>query len=145
MFQNENYYHIDYLGEAGITEICLSSLYNLIQTHTDFNTALLLTSDQNHALLLKDSTENYYIVRSGFTSGYLGEGPKGLAKALTILRKHQIETEEVVIPAKLLYKLNKSFLTDQDIDFIFQQESFVLSVYMTMFILSIAKSNKHQI
>lgn len=122
MFKTENYYHIDYLGEAGITETCLHSIYNLIQTHSDLNTALLLTNDQSHAFLLKDLTENYYIIRSGFTSGYPGEGPKGLAKALTILRKHQIDTEEVIIPAKLFNKLNKSSLTDQDIDFIFQQK-----------------------
>lgn len=122
MFKTENYYRIDYLGEAGITETCLYSLCDLIQIHSDLNTALLLTNDQSHAFLLKDLTENYYIIRSGFTSGYPGEGPNGLAKALTILRKHQIETEEVVIPAKLLNKLNKSSLTDQDIDFIFQQK-----------------------
>lgn len=49
-------------------------------------------------------------------------GPKGLAKALAILRKHEIDIEEVLIPSKLLKKLNKSLLTDQDIDFIFQQK-----------------------
>lgn len=122
MFKTENYYHIDYLGEAGITETCLHSIYNLIQTHSDLNTALLLTNDQSHAFLLKDLTENYYIIRSGFTSGYPGEGPKGLAKALTILRKHQIETEEITIPAKLMNKVNHSSLCDNDIDFIFREK-----------------------
>lgn len=122
MFKTENYYHIDYLGEAGITESCLYSLCNLIQTRSDISYALLLTNDQSHAFILKDLTENYYIIRSGFTSGYLGEGPKGLTKALTILRKHQIETEEVLISSKLVNKLNNSSLADQDLDFIFQQK-----------------------
>lgn len=77
----------------------------------------MLTSEQSHAFILKDATENYYIIRAGFTSGYLGEGPKGLAKALSVLEKHRIETEEILILTKLLNKLNSSSLSDQDIDF----------------------------
>lgn len=82
----------------------------------------MLTSEQSHAFILKDLTENYYVIRSGFTSGYSGEGLKGLAKALTLLSKHRIETEEVLIPKKFLNRLNGSSLIDQDIDFIFQQK-----------------------
>lgn len=122
MFKTENYYRVDYLGEVGITETCLLSLHNLIQTHADLSYALLLTSEQSHAFILKDLTENYYVIRSGFTSGYSGEGPKGLAKALALLSKHRIETEEILIPTKLLNRLNNSSLDDQDIDFIYQQK-----------------------
>ncbi|SDB92431.1 TIGR02391 family protein [Acinetobacter boissieri] len=122
MFKTENYYHIDYLAQAGVTETCLYSLCNLIQTNADLTDARLLTSEQSHAFIFKDQFDNYYIIRSGFSSGYPGEGPKGLAKALAILKKHQINIEEVPIPSKLLNKLNKSLLTDQDIDFIFQQK-----------------------
>lgn len=122
MFKTENYYHIDYLGQIGVTATCLYSLCNLIQTNADLTDARLLTSDQFHAFIFKDQFDYYYIIRSGFSSGYPGEGPKGLAKALAILKKHQIDIEEVFIPSKLLNKLNKSLLTDQDIDFIFQQK-----------------------
>ncbi|OTG74022.1 TIGR02391 family protein [Acinetobacter sp. ANC 4169] len=122
MFKTENYSHVDYLGEAGITQTCLFSLHNLIQTHADLSYALLLTSEQSHAFILKDSSENYYVIRAGFTSGYFGEGPKGLAIALSLLKRHQIETEEILVSTKLLNKLNSSSLSDQDIDFIFQQE-----------------------
>ena len=94
----------------------------MIQTHADLSYALLLTSEQSHAFILKDLTENYYVIRSGFTSCYSGEGPKGLAKALALLSKHRIETEEILIPTKLLNRLNNSSLNDQDIDFIFQQK-----------------------
>ncbi len=122
MFKTENYYHVDFLGEAGITETCLFRLHNLVQTQTDLSYALLLTSEQSHAFILKDTTENYYVIRSGFKSGYPGEGPKGLAKALALLNKHRIETEEALVSPKLLNKLNNSSLSDQDIDFIFQQK-----------------------
>lgn len=122
MFKSERYYHTDYLGEAGVTKTCLYSLCNLIQTNADLSYALLLTNDQSHGFILKDQSDSYYIIRSGFTSGYPGEGPKGLAKALTILNKHQIETEEVTIPAKLMNKVNNSSLCDNDIDFIFREK-----------------------
>ncbi|MCO8089637.1 TIGR02391 family protein [Acinetobacter indicus] len=105
-----------------MTETCLFSLHNLVQTHADLSYALLLTSEQSHAFILKDLTENYYMIRAGFTSGYLGEGPKGLAKALSLLEKHRIETEEILVSKKLLNRLNSSSLSDQDIDFIFQQK-----------------------
>lgn len=122
MFKSERYYHTNYLGEAGVTETCLYSLCNLIQTNTDLSYALLLTNDQSHGFILTDQSDSYYIIRSGFTSGYPGEGPKGLAKALTILNKHQIDTEEVMIPAKLMNKVNNSSLCDNDIDFIFREK-----------------------
>lgn len=122
MFKLERYYHTDYLGEAGVTETCLYSLCNLIQTNADLSYALLLTNDQSHALILRDQSDSYYIIRSGFTSGYPGEGPKGLAKALTILNKHQIDTEEILVTSKLISKLNNASLSDQDIDFIFREK-----------------------
>lgn len=122
MFKSENYYHTDYLGEAGVTETCLYSLFNLLQTHADLSYALLLTNNQFHAFIIKDKSNSYYIIRSGFTSGYPGEGPKGLVKALTILNKHQIETEEIVVTLKLMSKLNNSSLSDNDIDFIFKEK-----------------------
>lgn len=122
MFKTENFYHTNYLGKAGVTEASLYSLCSLIQTHEDLDYALLLTNDQTHAFILRDLTHNYYVIRSGFTSGYFGEGPKGLAKAMTLLGKHRIETEEILVSSKLLNKLNSSSLSDQDIDFIFQQK-----------------------
>lgn len=120
MFQTQNYYHIEYLGDAGITLSCLQSLCKTIQTHSDLTTALLLTNDQVHAFLLKDDSGTYYVIRSGFTSGYLGEGPKSLATALTLLNKHAIETEEILITPKMMNKLNNSSLNDNDIDLIFK-------------------------
>jgi len=121
MFKTENYYQIAYLGESGITHTCLIALFNLIQTHSNLSYALLLTSDQSHALILKDQNDSYYIIRAGFTSGYPGEGPKGLAIALAILDKHQIDTEEISITSKIMNKLNNSSLSDNDIDLIFKE------------------------
>lgn len=122
MFRTENYYHVEYIGTNGITHACLKSLCNLIQTNPDLSYALILTADQSHAIIITDESARYYIIRPGFTSGYSGEGPKGLAKALTIFNKHEIETEETLITTKMMNKLNNSSLSDNDIDIIFKQK-----------------------
>lgn len=122
LLRNENFYHIEYLGEKGITQRCLVSLGNLIQTNPNLTYALLLTNNQSHALIIKDIFESYFVIRSGFASGYSGEGAKGLATALSLLEKHQIETEEILVSSKILNKLNHSSLSDVNIDSLFSQE-----------------------
>lgn len=121
MFKTENYNHVQYIGESGITQTCLISLCNLIQAHSDLCYALVLTNDQSHAFIIKDESESYFVIRSGFSSGYPGEGPRGLATALSLLKKHNIETEEITITSKLMHKLNSSSLSDSDIHLIFKQ------------------------
>jgi hypothetical protein len=122
MFKTENYYHVEYWGNQGITQTCLMSLCNLIQTHSDLTYALLLTNEQTHAFIIKDGNESFYVIRSGFTSGYMGEGPRGLATALTLLKRHQIETEEILVSSKILRKTNNSTLNDSEIELLFKQE-----------------------
>jgi hypothetical protein len=122
MFKSENYYHVEYWGNQGITETCLMSLCNLIQTHSDLTYALLLTNEQTHAFIIKDENESFYVIRSGFTSGYMGEGPRGLATALTLLKRHEIETEEILVSSKILRRANNSTLNDSEIELLFKQE-----------------------
>lgn len=122
MFKTENYYHVEYWGNQGITQTCLMSLCNLIQTHSDLTYALLLTNEQTHALIIKDENESFFVIRSGFTSGYMGEGPRGLATALTLLKRHQIETEEILVSSKILRRANNSTLNDSEIELLFKQE-----------------------
>lgn len=122
MFKTENYYHVEYWGNQGITQTCLMSLCNLIQTHSDLTYALLLTNEQTHAFIIKDENESFYVIRSRFTSGYMGEGPRGLATALTLLKRHEIETEEILVSSKILRKTNNSTLNDSEIELLFKQE-----------------------
>lgn len=122
MFKTENYYHVEYWGNQGITQTGLMSLCNLIQTHSDLTYALLLTNAQTHAFIIKDENESFYVIRSGFTSGYIGEGPRGLATALTLLKRHQIETEEILVSSKILRRANNSTLNDSEIELLFKQE-----------------------
>ncbi|MFV5310990.1 hypothetical protein VXN68_02080 [Acinetobacter schindleri] len=87
-----------YLGTP-FTQDCLNALGFILQTNSVIEKALLLSFNQEHAYLI-NSAKNTYIIRSGFTSGYQGEGPKGLASSLQLLLKHNIEVEEIIITEK---------------------------------------------
>lgn len=104
---------IQYLGTP-YTQDCLEAIGFILQTQTYIEKALLLSCNQAHAYLIK-SHRNTYIIRSGFSSGYFGEGPKGLASSLQLLLKHNIAVEEINISEKLMKKVNHSSLSDADI------------------------------
>lgn len=57
-------------------------------------------------------------VKSGFRSGYLGEGPRGLAMALELLRQHSIDIEEFIVDERYFVRLGCSALLQSDIDLI---------------------------
>ena len=50
-------------------------------------------------------------VKSGFASGYGGEGPAALSYALQLLEAHGVELEEVEVSADLIERLDDSALT----------------------------------
>lgn len=93
----------------------LRSRWFLTTNSKKIEKALLLSSDQRHAYLIK-STKNTYIIRPGFSSGYSGEGPKGLASSLQLFLKHNVNVEEVNISKKLMKKVNHSSLSDADLE-----------------------------
>lgn len=111
---NQSSEEIQYLGTP-YTQDCLDAIGFILQTQQRIEKALLLSYDQSHAYLIK-SARNIYIIRSGFTSGYLGEGPKGLASSLQLFLKHNIEVVEIIITAKTMKKVNHSSLSDSDIE-----------------------------
>lgn len=121
MFKAINRYQIQYLGNDGITQYCLTAITDLLQTHSDFDAVILLSYEKQHAFIIKDHFEVFYAIRSGFTSGYSGEGPRGLATVLHGLEKHQMRVEEILVPQKIIQRLNQARLSDQDIDDIFSK------------------------
>lgn len=105
---------IQYLGTC-YTQDCLEALGFILQTQKNIKEAKLLSNNGYHAFLIL-SERNTYIIRSGFTSGYFGEGAKGLASALQLLLKHHFEIEEINISSKLMKRLNKASLSSTDVE-----------------------------
>lgn len=133
---------IQYLGTC-YTQDCLEALGFILQTQKNVKEAKLLSNNGYHAFLIL-SERNTYIIHSGFTSGYLGEGSKGLASALQLLLRHEVGVEEILITNTLMKKLNTASLNNQDIHKI-QVSKVVRPIEIYEYIYAIYKSTDYQI
>jgi hypothetical protein len=66
--------------------------------------------------LLKVGEGDLIAVKSGFSSGYSGEGPRTLSFVLEILQTHGIDIEELSVDCGMLARLDASALTAADVD-----------------------------
>lgn len=80
--------------------------------------AILLTCEWRHGFFLEAHDPEPIFIRCGFTSGYPGEGPAGLAIALHLFSRFEVDVEEILVSEGLLTRLNESRLTKADLRFI---------------------------
>lgn len=109
---------VQYHGEASTTRSCLKAIVRLIQGEQSIAEARLLTSGNFHAFLLRLHEGEKIVIKAGFSSGYGGEGPAGLATALQLMRRHGVEIEEVVVPIAMLERVGVNALTESDMAYI---------------------------
>lgn len=106
------------MGLPGISASCLDAVLRLVQYEDRIQHAKLLTAGGSHCLLLVLEGEEYVGVKSGFSSGYSGEGPRTLANVLRLLHACGAEIEEYKVPKALLDRIDASALTDSNLEFI---------------------------
>lgn len=107
---------IQYFGMNGITASCLTALVRSVSSDTAIKKAYLITFDHNHAFLIQDETDEVVAIKAGFTSGYPGEGPRGLADALALLERHRVDVEEYNVDSGFMERLSRSCLLQSDVD-----------------------------
>lgn len=107
---------IQYMGLPGISRSCKHAVHRLLMAGDRITQAWLLTADHTHAFLLHLEPQELIAVKSGFSSGYAGEGPGTLADTLAVLEKFGAEIEEITVNAALLQRLDASALTQGDLD-----------------------------
>ena len=107
---------IQYLGNPNVTQMCIRAVCRLLQYENNIGTALLLTAVDQHAFIFKNDLDEVFVIKGGFSSGYQGEGPKGLATVLHILDCHQIDIEELWISPRVMCRLNDALLTIKDLE-----------------------------
>ncbi len=106
---------IQYLGVNGISSSCLEGIRRLIQWGDRIVSAKLVTCGHRHGFLLTINHRDLVVIRSGFASGYPGEGPTGLAHALRLFEIHGVEVDEVEVDSGCMERFNGAALTDQDV------------------------------
>jgi hypothetical protein len=110
---------VQYHGSSCTTQSCLDAIARLLAVRLQFNRAYLLTAQGRHGFFLDLIDEPEPIcIRCGFTSGYVGEGPAGLAIALHSFRRFEVQVEEILVDGGLLTRIDESRLTDEDLRFV---------------------------
>jgi len=107
---------IEYGGIAGGSKDCQTAVERLIQFGEEITIARILTWSNQHCLLLTNTSGDSIAIKSGFTSGYSGEGPRRFSYVLQMLRTFGIAIEEYQVDKHLLTRLDTSALTLSDLD-----------------------------
>lgn len=107
-----------FVGSHRTTQSCLDAVSRLLASSVRIERALLLTAAGRHGFYLEIGDPEPVFVRGGFTSGYSGEGPAGLAIALQLFRRFEIAVEEVIVSPGLLRRIDENRSTSKDVDHI---------------------------
>lgn len=106
---------IEYMGVAGASADCADAVVALLQSGRALQEAKVLTDDATHCLFLADDIGDLIAIKSGFSSGYLGEGPREFSRVLQLLSSHGIEISEYEVGKAIIDRIDASGLTDEDV------------------------------
>ncbi len=106
---------IQYVGMGGTTKPCVEAIQRFLQFGDQPSKARILTRETHHGILLTFGEHDLVAVKSGFGSGYAGEGSHGLAYVLQLLEAHGVEIDEVVVKPNIFERIDLSALTQADI------------------------------
>jgi hypothetical protein len=106
---------IEYVGVAGISKECQDGVSRLLQYGDQITHARILSSPSDHCLLLSVNCGDIVAVKSGFTSGYLGEGPRTFSYVLEVLQAQGVNIEEYTVSPEMIERLDMSSLTSADL------------------------------
>lgn len=109
---------IEYHGIAGVSKECQIAVMRLLQFGDKLVKTRIITHENKHCLLLTNSIGDQIAIKSGFTSGYGGEGPRRFSYTLHLLETHAVEIDECLVDEPLFERLEYSGLTLEDLKYI---------------------------
>lgn len=107
---------IQYFGLPGVSSDCQDAVMRLLQYGDQITHAKILTCSHEHCLLLAVNVGDLIAVKSGFGSGYAGEGSHAFSYVLQLLDAHGAEIKEYDVAPEVIERLDSSSLTTSDID-----------------------------
>ncbi len=107
---------IQYMGSELTTQSCIRAIVRLICYGDDIQKVKLLTYENRHCFLLDINEYETIAIKGGFTSGYPGEGPKGLSTALRLLERHADRIYEFTISKEAFQHINSSCFLLADLE-----------------------------
>ncbi len=107
---------IEYSGLPEISQECQDAVMRLLQYGDRITRARILSCSNTHCLLLTVNAGDLVAVKSGFGSGYRGEGAHTFSYVLQLLDAHGADIEEYEVDDDVIERLDSSSLTKSDID-----------------------------
>lgn len=107
---------IEYMGVAGCSSDCKNAVIKLLQFGTRITLVKILTYKKHHCLLLTINNDDTIAIKSGFGSGYAGEGARTFSYVLGLFDYYDIEIEEHDVRKDLIARLDLSALTIGDLE-----------------------------
>ena len=107
---------IQYWAEDGITQECLDAIMRSLQYDDHISDVKILTDEDRYCLLLTIGEFDLAAIKSGFSHGYSGEGPRGFSLALALFEAHKIPMSEYIVSKDIIERINKSSMTVGDLE-----------------------------
>ena len=110
---------IKYEGSTRATQYCIDDFMRLLYGSRKIVDMTILTCENYHALMLCFENQDYIVfIKSGLTSGYSGEGPKGTSLIIRLVEEAGITIKELDVTPSLFKRINSSLATTKDVEFI---------------------------
>jgi hypothetical protein len=107
---------MEYHGIAGVSLECQNAVMRLLQFGERIQRARIISCANSHCLLLTNDIGDSIAIKSGFSSGYGGEGPRRFSYSLQFLVAHGAEIDECEVDETVIDRLDQSALTTSDIE-----------------------------
>ena len=110
---------IKYEGSTRATQYCIDDFMKRLYGSRKITDMTILTCQNYHALMLCFENRDLVVfIKSGLTSGYSGEGPKGTSLIIRLAEEAGIIIKEMKAAPSLFKRINSSRATVKDVEFI---------------------------
>lgn len=110
---------IKYEGSTSATQYCIDDFMRRLYGSRKIVDMTILTCENYHALMLCFEDQDLIVfIKSGLTSGYPGEGPKGTSLIIRLAEDAKITIKELAVTPSLFKRINSSLITVKDVEFI---------------------------
>ena len=110
---------IKYEGSTRATQYCIDDFMKRLYGSRKITDMTILTCQNYHALMLCFENRDLVVfIKSGLTSGYPGEGPKGTSLIIRLAEEAGITIKELDAAPSLFKRINSSRATVKDVEFI---------------------------
>ena len=110
---------IKYEGSTRATQYCIDDFMKRLYGSRKITDMTILTCQNYHALMLCFENRDIVVfIKSGLTSGYSGEGPKGTSLIIRLAEEAGIIIKELKAAPSLFKRINSSRTTVKDVEFI---------------------------